>query len=306
MLELSNPHTGESYANAFRISEDQRLRTLERISSGEKQQMYKQNTMTGGQAFNIGMLGETVFEDLFPCSSYDTFSIKELINSDSPPHVKEKQFYADYVIYHPELKKDLHIDVKTRQFKKGKFKNPASWFKIYVTDKIRKNIENGYYQTDFYAFVGVHEDEKNGWFYGLISPKVFFLHAVFVDQFWDGARCISDSWCIDLETAYKLSEHKKLNLHPSFTFEQRNDDESFWLVRKGTEVTIKIFHQRKPYGLKVTNLKEDHIFKSKNTHLEHIGNGKYKILFHTNPSNPEEKDYHMLVNRENVEFKYGA
>ena len=55
MLELNNPQTGEVYANGFRMTEDQRLRSLERISSGEKQEMFEKNNFSGSQAFGAGM-----------------------------------------------------------------------------------------------------------------------------------------------------------------------------------------------------------------------------------------------------------
>ena len=296
MLELSNPYTNKEYAVNFRITEDQRIRAQHRISSGEKQEMYKKKTMTG-PGFNIGVLGETVFEDLFP----EALSIKEVLTPEINDKHKVIQFYTDYFLNTPE--RSLHIDVKARQFKSKQYKHPASFFNIYITNDIRKNVEKGFYKTDYYAFVGIHENQEQGYWFALIPPQVFFEHAEYKKQWRDGANLISDSWCLPVDVAYELSEHEKLGFDLNFSFERKNDEESFWLLSKGTPVTVKIFHDEKLHGFREVNLKEDQTFKSKDTYLEHVGDGKYRVLFHTNPKEPEKVNYHLIVDRNDLTFQ---
>ena len=122
----------------------------------------------------------------------------------------------------------------------------------------------------------------------------------------DGAMVLKDSWCIPLDLAYELSEHKKLGLNPDYSFEQKDDKNSYCFLPKGTPVTVKIFRNQELDGLKDVNLKEDQFFKSKDMYLSHAGNGSYQILFHTNQREPKKLDFHLLVDRNNVEFRYAT
>lgn len=282
-------HTGERkpYMIVSQVKESQKILRDLRITSGEREQTRNHNTMneTGLQ---IGILGENIFQSIFPDAT---------IYSAKPDY--------DFIL------KDLKIDVKTRRYKNytskaGKeYKHPAYFFPCYIQNRIKVAWENKDYHTDAYAFFGVHEDENDAFFFGIIPPEVFFKHAQWKDRFWDVSNWIDDSWCMEAGKIYELSIHRKLGLFPNYDYENQNDEESFFRIRKGSPYQVQIYDNEKLHGLKDTITTRDNMFRYTDGNY-FKDNDSYKFRFYSEDQKDPNRKYHLIVDRQYIDHCAGV
>jgi len=296
------------YMNVFRINEDQNIRADLRITSGEKQDVFSDQTkkQTG---FETGMIGETLFGDVFP----DCILQREAYGKTNDDGTTELGKYAadcDYVFFSEKLKKVVRIDVKTRVYrnrrKNGKtFKYPASFFDMFIPKEKYDLVKNGNYKTDYYAFMGHHEERHEGYFFGLVKPEVFFQHAKLIPIYEDVMFTLYDSLCVPISLIYKLSEHEKIGLKPSFDFENKLDEECNYLIPQGTPFKAQVYENDQFLGVKEGHLKKDEQFNYNESFYEYQGDRKYTFRFHREDAS-RDRMYHLLIDRQYISHCAGV
>lgn len=296
-------HTGERkpYMIVSEIKALQRILRDLRLTGGERKRTRNHNTMkeTG---LLIGILGENIFQSAFPQAIIQTakpdhdFIVK--VTSALFPAQTDKSTY------------DLKIDAKTRRYKnyttkEGKeYKHPAHFFPCYVQNHIKMKWEKGLYETSAYAFLGVHEDEKTAYFFGILEPETFFRHAEWKDRFWDVSTWIDDSWWMEAGQIYDLSIHRDLGLFPNYDYENQNDEESFFIVRKGSPYEVQIFDNDELYGRKTGITTTDNPFSYSDGNY-FLDNDSYKFRFYSKDKHDPNRKYHLIVERQYIDYVAG-
>lgn len=288
-----------TYGTQFPMASVQRIISNLRITSGEKQKMFKKRT-GNTEGFDTGIFCESMFAGMAKVD-----------------HPESKMFYAeDYFghwqadadfVYEHEGKK-LRLDVKGSKYKKGKNwegeECPRSNWLVYIPKYIRDKrlgldpkIE---YNTDYYVFMGRHENLKTGFLYGIVDSLEYLKAARWHPAMKLGTMDMPESYVLEYHELQELDRTKELGLELDFSFADDSFESSYYIVPANVPYELEMRQNEMQCWQEPRVTTMENKFFADNFVATHTGNGNYTITFKKEMN--ESKSYYLHVDRKYVTF----